>query len=119
MTAMVDIARPVRHVSADPSSFCDDVFASIPRADQRRWAEVYVRGLLRVPGRKSIRRICEHVLGMPADQCLQQFLNQSPWSWEPVRRALAFRIAGTRPKALVVEDAVFPKAGSSSVGVAR
>lgn len=119
MTAATLEARPIRHATAEPSAFCAEVFDSMPRADQRRWAEVYVLGLLRVPGRKSIRRICEHVLGVPADQCLQQFLNQSPWQWEPVRRALAFRAADTRPGALVVEDVVFPKTGSSSVGVDR
>lgn len=79
-----------------------------------------MRGLVAVPGRKSIRRISDYVVGWRADQCLQQFVNQSTWDWEPVRRSLARHVAGmTRPKAWVVSEAVFPKNGSSSVGVAK
>ena len=102
------------------SWFCQGLFSSLSRSDQRRWAEVYVRGLLEVPGRKSIRRISDHVLGWRADQCLQQFVNQSPWQWEPVRRGLATQFAATSPpQAWVLEEAVFPKNGDSSVGVAK
>jgi SRSO17 transposase len=53
------------------------------------------------------------------DQCLQQFVNQSPWRWEPVRQALARRATPIRPQAWVVQEVVFPKNGASSVGVAR
>src|SRR3954452_18963407 len=102
------------------SWFCQGLFSSMSRSDQRRWAEVYVRGLIEVPGRKSIRRISDHVLGWRADQCLQQFVNQSPWLWEPVRRSLATQFAATTPaRAWVLEEAVFPKNGDSSVGVAK
>ncbi|WP_309110609.1 transposase [Saccharothrix sp.] len=111
---------------ADPSDlstlseFCEELFTTLGRSDQRRWAEAYVRGLLVVPGRKSIRRISELVVGRDADQSLQQFVNQSPWAWEPVRRRLAERIGqAMRPRAWVVREAVFPKNGDNSVGVAR
>lgn len=102
------------------AEFCDELFETLGRSDQRRWAEVYVRGLLLVPGRKSIRRISEGVLGHDAGQSLQQFVNQSPWPWAPVRRSLAGlvnRVA--RPRAWVVREVAFPKNGASSVGVAR
>jgi SRSO17 transposase len=96
------------------------LFASFARSDQRRWGEVYLRGLVSVPGRRSIRRISEHVVGWRADQCLQQFVNQSPWDWEPVRCRLAQHVdAALRPSAWVVEEAVFPKYGASSVGVEK
>jgi DDE superfamily endonuclease len=102
------------------SGFCDDIFSSFSRSDQRRWGETYVRGLASVPGRKSIRRISDHVVGGRADQCLQQFVNQSPWAWQPVRRALAQHVTDAlRPAAWVVKEVVFPKNGASSVGVAR
>ncbi|WP_041952859.1 IS701 family transposase [Microbispora sp. H10830] len=102
------------------AEFCRHLFSSFARSDQRRWAEVYVRGLDCVPGRKSIRRISEQVVGWPADQSLQQFLNQSPWRWEPVRRLLAQDMAAVlRPRAWTVEEVVFPKNGSHSVGVAK
>ncbi|MET9240106.1 IS701 family transposase [Nonomuraea sp. NPDC051941] len=102
------------------SPFCEDLFTSFLRSDQRRWGEVYVHGLVSVPGRKSIRRISNHVVGRPVDQCLQQFINQSPWDWAPVRQRLAqLLVEAIRPKAWVLEEVVFPKNGSKSVGVAR
>ncbi|MFL6122629.1 IS701 family transposase [Actinophytocola sp.] len=102
------------------SEFCQRLFASFSRADQRRWGEVYVRGLVSLPGRKTIRRICDHVVGWRADQSLQQFVNQSPWQWTPVRNRLARELVATgRPRAIVLQDAVFPKNGCNSVGVAR
>lgn len=100
--------------------FCEDVFSTFLRSDQRRWGEVYVQGLVSVPGRKSIRRISDHVVGRPVDQCLQQFVNQSPWDWAPVRQRLAqLLVEAIRPKAWVLEEVVFPKNGANSVGVAR
>ncbi|WP_220183324.1 IS701 family transposase [Sphaerisporangium album] len=102
------------------SPFCEDLFSSFARADQRRWGDVYLQGLLTVPGRKSIRRISDQVVGRPVDQCLQQFVNQSPWDWQPVRRRLAWHLAAAfRATAWVVEEVAFPKNGANSVGVAR
>lgn len=104
--------------SDDLSRFCASLFASMPRVDQRRWGEVYVRGLVEVPGRKSVRRISERLLGRRADQSLQQFVNQSSWDWEPVRgRISQVASAALAPRAWVVEEAVLPKSGHSSVGV--
>lgn len=105
---------------SDLSEFCDELFVTLGRSDQRRWAETYVKGLLVVPGRKSIRRISEVVVGRDVDQSLQQFVNQSPWEWAPVRRRLAEWVNRVmRPRAWVVREVVFPKNGASSVGVAR
>jgi SRSO17 transposase len=102
------------------SWFCEALFSSFSRSDQRRWGEIYVSGLASIAGRKSVRRISESVAGGRADQCLQQFVNQSPWEWEPVRLRLAHHLAAVlRPKAWVVREAVFPKNGDSSVGVAK
>jgi SRSO17 transposase len=105
---------------AELTRLCQDLFSSFTRSDQRRWGELYVRGLVTVPGRKSIRRISDHIVGWSAEQCLQQFVNQSPWEWEPVRCRLARRVgAELRPRAWLVEEVVFPKNGASSVGVAK
>jgi SRSO17 transposase len=118
MTAILETALQ----PPDADELCDarqQLFDSLSRSDQRRWGEVYVRGLMTVPGRKTIRRISDHIAGGSVDQCLQQFVNQSPWRWEPVRRALAVMARPIRPLAWVVDEAVFPKNGDSSVGVAR
>jgi SRSO17 transposase len=54
------------------------------------------------------------------EQCLQQFVNQSPWDEVAVRRALAKRMSGElAPEGWVIDDTGFPKFGKMSVGVAR
>jgi SRSO17 transposase len=54
------------------------------------------------------------------EQCLQQFVNQSPWRWELVLRRLAVRMsAEIVPEAWVLDDTGFPKFGRHSVGVTR
>lgn len=122
MTAIIE-ARSGTETGVDNDRlprFCQAHFASLARSDQRRWAEVYVNGLVSVPGRKSIRKIADLVVGWRAEQSLQQFVNQSTWKWEPVRRSLAYQVNGMiRPRAWAVQEVVFPKNGDSSVGVAR
>jgi len=99
--------------------FSQAIFASLGRADQRRWADLYLRGLMCLKGKKSIRRIAEG-LPYPAAQSLQQFLNQSPWDWNPVRRALHDYVARVMgPVALSVGIVHIPKRGSHSIGVRR
>jgi SRSO17 transposase len=99
---------------------CHQVFSSLPRSDQRRWAEVYVRGLLNVSGRKTVRRISEQVAGGGAEQCLQQFVNQSNWRPDLIRRDLTLQIAeALTPAFWVLEDVVIPKNGRHSAAVDR
>jgi len=60
-----------------------------------------------------------NIAGGGAEQCLQQFVNQSPWEWAPVRHRLAEELVGSLPvHAWALEEAVFPKNGDKSVGVA-
>ena len=100
-------------------AFATEMFASFPRNDQRGWGEVYLRGLMLDGRRKSIEPMAAR-LSDGDEQCLQQFLNQSPWAWEPVRKRLAARMsAEIAPLAWIVDDTGFPKAGRYSVGVAR
>ncbi|MGV9252836.1 IS701 family transposase [Streptomyces sp. NPDC003697] len=105
----------------DPmAAFSAEIFSPLPRADQRRWAEIYLRGLLITEGKKSIRRIANAVSIYRADQSLQQFINQSPWDWEPVR-ALTARYVDTAlaPTSWSIERIIIPKRGDRSVGVQR
>ena len=100
-------------------AFAGEMFASLARSDQRRWGEVYLRGLMLDGRRKSIEPMAAR-LSDGDEQCLQQFVNQSPWAWEPVRRQLAARMsAEIAPLAWIVDDTGFPKAGRYSVGVER
>jgi SRSO17 transposase len=99
--------------------FAGEMFDSMPRKDQRRWGEVYLRGLMLDGKRKSIEPMAAR-LRDGDEQCLQQFVNQSPWDPVPVRRALARRMSRElEPQAWVIDDTGFPKFGKMSVGVAR
>ncbi|HEU5357330.1 MAG TPA: IS701 family transposase [Actinocrinis sp.] len=102
------------------SDYCGLIFSSLARSDQRKWAEVYVRGLLTTPGRKTLAAISELVLGRRAIQPLQQFVNQSTWDHDAVRGSLgALAASAIRPRAWAIEETVFAKNGEHSVGVAR
>ncbi len=51
---------------------------------------------------------------------LHQFINASPWDWEPVRRRLALQVcASAVPYAWTVAELIIPKSGEHSVGVRR
>jgi SRSO17 transposase len=99
--------------------FAEEMFCSMRRKDQRAWGEVYLRGLMLDGKRKSIEPMATRLVDGD-EQCLQQFVNQSPWDSVPVRRALARRMSGEiGPEAWVIDDTGFPKFGKYSVGVAR
>ena len=111
--------RELQGVRGRLVAFAEEMLAPVARRDQRRWGEVYLRGLMLDGRRKSIQPMAER-LQDGDEQCLQQFVNQSPWAWEPVRERLATRMqAELEPDAWIVDDTGFPKAGRSSVGVAR
>jgi len=100
-------------------AFADDVFASLPRADQRARGQCYLRGLMLDGRRKSIEPMAQR-LGEVHYQALHHFVATSPWDWRPVRRRLAQVLVGALgPTAWVVDDTGFPKDGSCSVGVRR
>ncbi|WIM92830.1 transposase [Actinoplanes oblitus] len=100
--------------------FVKNVFSALPRSDQRRWAEIYTRGLLLGTGPKSIRRTAQELVAEPAIQSLQQFVNQSPWDWQPIRERLAAEVqARLSPEAWVVVANITSKRGDKSIGVER
>ena len=100
-------------------AFAEEMLSPLARSDQRRWGEVYLRGLMLDGKRKSIEPMAAR-LADGDEQCLQQFVNQSPWEWQPLRRRLARKLsAAIKPEAWIVDDTSFPKSGRESVGVAR
>ncbi|MDH2387390.1 transposase [Streptomyces sp. HNM0663] len=102
-------------------TFLEEIFRPLQRAEQRRWARTYLRGLLHVTGRKTPRRMAQaEALPPAAARGLHQFINASPWDWEPVRRRIALRVAAsTTPYAWTVAELIIPKRGEHSVGVHR
>jgi SRSO17 transposase len=100
-------------------AFAEDIFASLPRTDQRARGECYLRGLMLNGRRKSVEPMAAR-LGEVHYQALHHFVAVSPWDWRPVRRRLAeVMVAALGPTAWAVDDTGFPKDGDHSVGVQR
>jgi SRSO17 transposase len=111
--------RELARVRGRLVEFTGEIFASMRRKDQRGWGECYLRGLMLDGKRKSIEPMAGR-LGDGDEQCLQQFVNQSPWDEVAVRRALARRMSRElSAQAWVIDDTGFPKFGKHSAGVAR
>ncbi|MFD9636775.1 transposase, partial [Streptomyces violascens] len=97
-------ALEVLRVQAKLEYFVADVFASVPRKDQRAKGDCYLRGLMLDGRRKSIQAMAAR-LPDGNEQNLQQFVNQSTWDPAPVRRRIAERMtARIGPEAWVVDD---------------
>jgi SRSO17 transposase len=120
-------AKPLTRLRADLAVFLDELLPDrLGNVTRRRWAEVYLRGLLLDGHRKSVEPMAQRLRatdGSASDyaQALQQFLNQSPWDDRPVRDRLARRVAAAvgTDGFVIVDDTGFPKQGTHSVGVAR
>ena len=105
-------------VRGELEDYVAEVFASLPRKDQRAKGSLYLRGLM-LDGRwKSMQPMAER-LGVDHQQ-LQQFVASSTWAVEPVRRRLAnLAVVTVKPEAWVIDDTGFKKDGPSSPCVAR
>ncbi|KRE50915.1 hypothetical protein ASG92_26395 [Arthrobacter sp. Soil736] len=111
-------ADEIAEVRALLDGFVQEVFASLPRKDQRSKGGLYLAGLMLEGRRKSMQPMGDR-LGIDYQQ-LQQFVSSSPWPVEPVRRVLARNAIGTiGPEAWVIDDTGFKKDGPASPGVAR
>jgi SRSO17 transposase len=119
--------KQLYRLHAELTAFLDELMPDrLGNVTRRRWAEVYLRGLLLDGQRKSIEPMAQRLRdtdGAAADyeQALQQFINQSPWEDRPVRDRLVRRVLAAVAGAgsVIVADTDFPKQGTSSVGVAR
>jgi SRSO17 transposase len=99
--------------------FAAEMYRPLVRCDQRAKGEQYVRGLLLEGRRKSIQPMAAR-LPDGDEQGLQQFITDSPWDDEPVRRRLARRMsAEIEPEGWIVDDTGLPKDGRFSPGVAH
>jgi SRSO17 transposase len=99
--------------------FAAEMYGPLVRCDQRAKGEQYVRGLLLEGRRKSIQPMAAR-LPDGDEQGLQQFITDSPWDDESVRRRLARRMTvEIDPEGWVIDDTGLPKDGRFSPGVAR
>jgi SRSO17 transposase len=91
------------------------------RAESRKHAEQYVRGLLAPIQRKNGWTIAEHV-GEPEPKALQRFLNLSPWDVDgllKLNRDYVLEHLASPAAILVADPTGFAKKGTKSVGVQR
>jgi SRSO17 transposase len=88
---------------------------------RRRWAPLYMEGLLGPGERKSVQPMAARIA--PADhEQLHHFIATSAWELAPLETALAHeaeRLVGGRDAVLIIDDTSLLKQGRHSVGVAR
>ncbi|WP_443061992.1 IS701 family transposase [Streptomyces sp. NBC_00490] len=107
-------------VRGDLEAFAAELFDGFFRADQRRWGQAYVRGLLLDGQRKSVEPMAARLGEDGNRQALAHFITSSPWDPAHVRARLAWRMhEAISPEALVVDDTGFLKDGDASAGVSR
>jgi SRSO17 transposase len=109
-----------------PDNYLDQFCTEFGRCDRRRWAAIYVQGLLSTAGRKTVGGLARHTelpneLGVEdVTQALQNFVNQSPWDerlvWRRNRQLIRERAA---EGVLMLNEVAFVKQGRHSVGVQR
>jgi SRSO17 transposase len=107
-------------VRGELETFAAEVFEPFARKDQRRWGQVYLRGLLTDGRRKSIKPMAARLGADGNRQALANFITTSPWDPAHIRAQLAWRMeALIRPKAVVFDDTGFLKDGTASACVSR
>jgi SRSO17 transposase len=107
-------------VREDLEAFAAELFDGFFRADQRRWGQAYVRGLLLEGRRKSVEPMAARLGEDGNRQALAHFITSSPWDAAHVRARLAWRMhEAIGPEALIVDDTGFLKDGDASACVSR
>lgn len=88
---------------------------------RRKWAPVYLRGLVMPGERKSIEPLAGRIAPEEVEQ-LHHFVATSRWSIEPIEGVLldkADTLLGGSGAHLIIDDTAIPKKGVHSVGVAH
>jgi hypothetical protein len=107
-------------VREDLEAFAAELFDGFFRADQRRWGQAYVRGLLLDGRRKSVEPMAARLGEDGNRQALAHFMTTSPWDAAHVRARTAWRLQeAIGPEALIVDDTGFLKDGDASACVSR
>ncbi|KPI02428.1 hypothetical protein OV450_4678 [Actinobacteria bacterium OV450] len=105
---------------AELEEFAEEVFEPFARKDQRRWEQVYLRGLLTDGQRKSVEPMAARLGADGNRQALAHFVTTSSWDPAHVRARLAWKMETViRPSALIFDDTGFLKDGNASACVSR
>jgi len=95
--------------------------AAVGHEKRRRWAPVYLEGLIGPGERKSVQPMAAQ-LGLSGHDQLHHFVTSPTWNDAPLRQLLvekADALVGGPDAVLVIDDTALPKQGRLSVGVAR
>ena len=106
---------------AELDGWLEPFLAALGHEKRRRWAPVYLEGLLGPGERKSLQPMAAR-LGLRGHDQLQHFVASPAWDDAPLRRLLvekADALVGGPGAVLVVDDTALPKQGRHSVGVSR
>jgi SRSO17 transposase len=105
----------------DLERWCAPYLDAFDHKVRRRWAPVYLRGLLLPGERKSIEPIVDRVAPSEKEQ-IHHFVAASTWDTTPIEAVHAARcneLVGGPDAHLIVDDTALPKKGEHSVGVAH
>ena len=114
-------ATQVQGWAAEVDAIAKRIAPRFRRAEPRRRAVGYIRGLLSATERKNGWQLAEH-LGDPTPDGVQHLLARADWDADAVRDDLLAYVAehlGHADGVLVVDETGFLKKGTKSVGVAR
>src|SRR6516162_7202610 len=114
-------ASQVQGWAAEVDAVAERIAPRFRRAEPRRRAVGYIRGLLSATERKNGWQLAEH-LGDPTPDGVQHLLARADWDADAVRDDLLAYVAehlGHADGVLVVDETGFLKKGTKSVGVAR
>jgi SRSO17 transposase len=95
--------------------------ATLGHGKRRRWAPVYLRGLIGPGERKSLQPMATG-FGLRGHDQLHHFVTSTTWDDASLRRTLvekADALVGGPDAVPVIDDTALPKQGKLSVGVAR
>ncbi|WP_409471192.1 IS701 family transposase [Streptomyces sp. HC307] len=107
-------------VRGELETFAAEMFEPFARNDQRRWGQVYLRGLLTDGKRKSVEPMAARLGEDGNRQALAHFITTSPWDPSHIRARLAWKMeTEIHPTVLVFDDTGFLKDGSASACVSR
>jgi SRSO17 transposase len=99
----------------------EPVLAALGHKVRRKWAPVYVRGLIAPGERKSIEPMVARIAPGEVQQ-IHHFVATSTWDTAPIEDVLlakADALVGGPDAHLIVDDTSLPKKGNHSVGVAH
>jgi len=115
--------KELRTVQKELAAFVEFFRTELGRSERRHWCGMYLSGLMLDGERKSVDPMAQRLEGGDT-QAMSQFLNQSPWAFEPVQARLReffdyrFKLEA-EDGFLILDDTTFPKKGKHSVGVAH